>query len=137
LKKILKYGVSKNKDFLKQGWKKTAQAYKGEVSKGLKIDKSVENKLTKQLGEPKLADKDIGLRWEAQKGNGIRIMKGRKDADFECQRNDYVQVRRGGQVIGRDQKEVKPTVDFPRPSDNPEAHVPYEEWIKWNKILGE
>jgi hypothetical protein len=122
---------------LKQGWQKALQAYKGEIVKGLKIDKSVENKLTQELGKPKLADKEIGLRWEAPKGNGIRIMKGRKDADFKCQRNDYVQVRRGGQVIGRNQKGVKPTSEFPRPSENPEAHIPYEEWVNWRTLLGE
>jgi hypothetical protein len=136
-KKILKYGVSKNKDFLKQGWKKSAQAYKGEVSKGLKIDKPVENKLTQQLGEPKLADKNIGLRWEDNKGNGVRVMKGNPKLPYKHQHSDYVQVRRGGQVIGRDQKEIKPTLEFPQPKNTESAHIPYEEWVKWDKPLGE
>ena len=64
-------------------------------------------------------------------------MQGRKEADFQCQRGDYVQVRRGGKVIGRDQKEVKPTPDFPKPADNPEAHIPYDEWVNWSTLLGE
>ena len=123
---------------LKQGWQKAVQAYKGELVKGLKIDKSVENKLTQELGKPYLSNNAKGLRWGDTKGNNqVRIMKGREDAQFECQQRDYVQVRRGGQVIGRNQKEVKPTSSFPSPGDNPEAHISYEEWVNWPTLLGE
>jgi hypothetical protein len=123
---------------LKDSWQKAVQAYKGDLVKELKINKSVENKLTQELGKPKLADKQIGLRWGDIKGNNqVRIMQGNPKMPHKSQHKDYVHVRRGGKVIGRDQKEVKPTTEFPRPSDNKEAHIPYEEWINWSKLLGE
>jgi hypothetical protein len=40
-------------------------------------------------------------------------------------------------VIGRNQKEVKPKQEIPNPKDNPEAHIPYEEWVNWPTLLGE
>ncbi len=137
IKLVAQYGP-KGLKLLKQGWQKAVQAYKGELVKGLKIDKSVENKLTQELGKPYLSNNAKGLRWGDTKGNNqVRIMKGREDAQFECQQRDYVQVRRGGQVIGRNQKEVKPTSSFPSPGDNPEAHISYEEWVNWPTLLGE
>jgi hypothetical protein len=139
--KLLEYGLKyggQGTKFIQKGLQKAVQAYKGEIVKGLKIDKSVENKLTQQLGQPKLADKQIGLRWGDVKGNNqIRIMQGNSKMPHKSQHKDYVQVRRGGKVIGRDQKEVKPTSSFSRPGDNPEAHIPYEEWVNWRTLLGE
>lgn len=133
----VKHGV-KAIQLMRDRWQKAVQAYKGDLVKGLKIDKSVENKLTQELGNSSLSNNAKGLRWGDIKGNNqVRIMKGRKDAQFECQQRDYVQVRRGGQVIGRNQKEVKPTSSFPSPGDNPEAHIPYEEWVNWPTLLGE
>jgi len=123
---------------LKQGWQKAVQAYKGELVKGLKIDKSVENKLTQVLGKPYLSRDAKGLRWGDTKGNNqVRIMKPNKDSEHTSQHVQYVQVRRGGKVIGRDQKEVKPTIEIPEPRENPEAHIPYDEWINWLTPLGE
>jgi len=123
---------------LKQGWQKAVQAYKGDLVKGLKIDKSVENKLTQELGKPYLSNNAKGLRWGDTKGNNqVRIMKPDKTSPHQSQHQEYVQVRRGGKVIGRDQKEVPKTPEFPYPSENPNAHIPYEEWVNWPKILGE
>ena len=137
LKDVIKH-APKGVALLKQGWQKAMQAYKGDLVKGLKIDKSVENKLAQELGKPSLSNNAKGLRWGDIKGNNqVRIMKPDKTSPHQSQHQEYVQVRRGGKVIGRNQKEVKPTQEIPNPKDNPEAHIPYDEWVNWRTLLGE
>jgi RHS repeat-associated protein len=56
--------------------------------------------------------------------NQIRIMPGNPNAKFESQREPYVQIRHDGRVIGRGGAQQPDKY-------NPDAHVPYREWINW------
>ena len=135
-KKIIEYGP-KGYGFCKEAFRKALQAYKGQLSKDLKLPQSVQDKLTKELGQPKLADKKIGLRWTDKHADKyVRVMKADKTSPHVSQHQDYVQVRSGGKVLGKDQNPVLPTKEFPKPSDNPESHIPYKDWIKWDHPLG-
>jgi hypothetical protein len=95
------------------------------------IPKSVVDKIPENLGKPKLNIDGKGFRWVDKNGNGVRIDKGDPTAPFVHQRIDHVRIQHNGKTIGRDGKVVNPTTDFPQPKNNPEAHVPFSEWVKW------
>lgn len=50
-------------------------------------------------------------------------MPGDSAADWSSQKENYVQIRRDGKVIGPDQQEVKRTEEFPKPKNNPISHI--------------
>lgn len=58
-------------------------------------------------------------------------MKGRKDAEYAHQRNDYVQLRSGGQVVLRDGSKIDKPISGQELSKLKDAHIPYEEWVQW------
>lgn len=64
-------------------------------------------------------------------------MPGDHTAKWDCQKENYVHIRRDGKVIGPDQKEVMPTEEFTEPGANPISHISEKEWLKWEKPLGE
>jgi len=94
----------------------------------------------KEWGEGKPSDEGKdgeGWKWEDPKnpkGNQVRIRKGDPNAKWESQREDYVQVRREGKVIGKDGNPIK---EEPRvsTSDKPEAHISMREWLQWSSPL--
>ena len=117
---------------LKQGWQKAVQAYKGEIVKGLKIDKKTLDKIPKELGDAKIAKDGPGLRWFDNKGDkAVRIMKGDKSLQYTHQHNDYVQLRSGGQVVLRDGTKIDKAIKGEELRKLKDAHIPYDEWIQW------
>lgn len=99
------------------------------------LDKKALGKIPARLGKFRDAqDKHIGIRCGDEKGHEVvRIMKGRPDEKFVSQREDYVQLRSGGQVVLRNGTRVKDTEKGTKPSATEEAHIPYKEWVKWKE----
>jgi hypothetical protein len=99
---------------------------------GWMVPNEVMAKIPKELGQPKIADKKIGLRWFDSKGDkAIRIMKGDKNAEFSHQQVDYVQIRSGGQVVLKDGTKTNKPITGDELRKLKDAHIPYEEWINW------
>jgi len=73
--------------------------------------------------------KGVGTRWvdPANKGNGIRIDEGNPGSSFPSQQVDHVVVRHNGRVIGPDGQPITGSL-----SDNPGAHIPLSDWLKWS-----
>lgn len=79
------------------------------------------------------ASRTGGVRFGDGKGNAIRVERGNPKSDFAAQRGAYVKETRGGRVRDVNGDEVKPTEDFPNPSDNPAAHIPLKDWLRNNR----
>jgi len=60
------------------------------------------------------------------RGNRVRIDKGKPDHNLPSQRRDHVVEQRGGQTVDKDGKPI----EAPKPSKTPEAHIPLKDWIK-------
>lgn len=89
------------------------------------IHPTVQNKIPKQLGQATPADK-IGLKWNDNKGNSVRVMRGDQSSQYPYQRRDYVRISSNGRAIGPDGKPRSGRAD-----KNPEVHIPLEDWLKW------
>jgi hypothetical protein len=126
----------------------TAALQKGnsaEISAALKkaewdVPQSVFDKLPAELKIKKLADTDdnIGIRFQDNMNAkyNVRIMKGKPDAKWQSQRQDYVKITSNYDVLGRSGNVIKGNDEFPKPTYNPEAHIPleeYKQWKEWNK----
>jgi hypothetical protein len=86
----------------------------------------------KEFGDPVPNKKGTGFRWQTKHGqNDVRIDKGDPTLKYPHQQVDHVRVTRNGQVIGRDGKPILEVESCPKPSIEPDAHIPYHEWIKW------
>ena len=72
-----------------------------------------------------------GIRFVGQRDN-IRVMQGDPTAKFLHQKQDYVKITSNGRSIGRDGLAISDKI-FEAPSEIPEAHIPLNEWIKWEK----
>ena len=75
--------------------------------------------------------KGEGVRWQdpSNKGNGVRLDRGKPQASLPSQRADHVIVNSNGKVLGQDGKGILGRIkDFPE-----QSHIPAEEWIKWPK----
>lgn len=70
-----------------------------------------------------------GVRFGDGKGNSIRVERGNPKGQ-PAQQNDYVKVTTGGKVRDVNGREVAPTRDFPKPSDNPASHIPLKDFLK-------
>ena len=71
----------------------------------------------------------VGFRWVDPKneGNGIRIDKGNPNVSLPSQQVDHVVIRYGGKIRGPDGNPIKGPL-----SENPQAHIPLEEYRKWD-----
>ena len=99
---------------------------------GWMVPNEVMAKIPKELGQPKITDKKIGLRWFDSKGDkAIRIMKGDPLSKYPHQQRDYVQIRSGGKVVTQDGSKVEGKILEQDTSKLKESHIPYEEWIQW------
>jgi hypothetical protein len=117
----------------KQTPQKKSPPKKGGWSGG-KPPKEAQDKVPKAWGQgkpTKKAAKDPakpGWRWSDPKNpnTSIRIDKGDPNSPNPSQRVDHVVINNNGKVIGRDGKPV------PKIKDEPErAHIPLDEWLKW------
>lgn len=48
------------------------------------------------------------------------------DFDINSQRVDHVIVRRGGRILGPDGRPIVGSL-----KQNPDAHIPLSDWLKW------
>lgn len=73
--------------------------------------------------------KGVGTRWSdpASQGNGIRVDQGIPGSSFASQQVDHVVVRSGGRILGPDGKPIVGSL-----SQNPQAHIPYSDWLGWS-----
>ncbi len=93
--------------------------------------KEAADKVPKDWGSPKPNSKGTGERWLDPKnpnGNGVRIDKGDPKSPQPSQRVDHVIVRSGGKVIGPDGNPIPPGASI---QDNPQTHIPLQQWLKW------
>jgi hypothetical protein len=74
-----------------------------------------------------------GVRFADGKGNQIRIERGKPKSDFASQRGPYVKETSGGKVRDVNGNEITPTKEFPKPKDNPAAHIPLKDWLRNNQ----
>lgn len=124
---ILKFGT-KGTGLLKKAWQKAVQTYKGEIVKGLKIDKGTLNKIPKEFGDLKLNRKGVGIRWGQEKGkNCVRIDKGNPNAPLPSQRVDHVRINSNDKVLDQNGNPIQTS----KPSKTEEAHIPLEVWKQW------
>ncbi|WP_158940981.1 pre-toxin TG domain-containing protein [Streptomyces rimosus] len=110
-----------------------ADVMKAEKTTG-KIDgwlsKEAWNKVPDHLqGYEKVNRKGAGYRWNDGKGNGVRIDKGNPDNPQVYQQVDHVVINSGGKIIGRNGQPIKGSIE----NDPREAHIPLDEWLKWNE----
>jgi hypothetical protein len=82
-----------------------------------------------EWGEGQPNQKGIGQRWTdpSDPGNGVRIDQGNPNSSFPSQQIDDVVVRSGGQILGPDGSPIEGSL-----SDNPQAHIPYSDWLGWS-----
>jgi hypothetical protein len=124
----------------------TAALQKGnsaEISAALKkaewdVPQSVFDKLPAELKIKKLADTDdnIGIRFQdnMKAKYNVRIMKGKPDAEWPSQRQDYVKITSNGRVLGKDGLEIKSGKDGVKyPKNHPDAHISLNEYKNWNE----
>ncbi|MBU2714242.1 hypothetical protein, partial [Zooshikella harenae] len=99
------------------------------------VPKNVTEKIPAGWGN-KANKKGVGTRWQDpdNPGNGVRIDQGNPHHSLSSQQVDHVIVRRNGQVIGRDGKQIQGSI-----KDNAEqAHIPlneYQNWKSWDSPL--
>jgi hypothetical protein len=62
----------------------------------------------------------------------IRLMQGTLSLDFAAQQRDYVKVISAQQVLGQSGTVLSDT-DYENPGYHPDAHIPLNEWIRWQK----
>jgi hypothetical protein len=120
----------------------TAALQKGnsaEISAALKkaewdVPQSVFDKLPAELKIKKLAKEGIGVRMQDVSGDkfNVRIMKGKPDAEWPSQRQDYVKITSNGKVLDFNGNEIS-SKQYKSPSDQPEAHIPLNKWLKWKE----
>lgn len=90
------------------------------------VNSTIQSKIPKQLGQSIPVDKGVGLRWNDNKGNSIRIMRGNPSSQYIFQRRDYIRISSNGRTIGPDGKPRSG-----RANENPEVHIPLEDWLTW------
>jgi hypothetical protein len=107
---------------------KKQQPSKGGWSGG-RPPKAAQEKVPKQWGSGIANRKKVGWRWydPNNKNTRIRIDKGDPNSPWPSQRVDHVIVNNNGKVIGRDGRPVGRIRDEPN-----RAHIPLNEWLKWN-----
>ena len=91
-----------------------------------------------ELKIKKLADTDdnIGIRFQDNMNAkyNVRIMKGKPDAKWQSQRQDYVKITSNGRVLGKDGLEIKSGKDGVKyPKSHPDAHISLNEYKNWNE----
>lgn len=86
-------------------------------------------KLPSSWGPGRPNAKGVGTRWSdpASQGNGIRVDQGIPGSSFASQQVDHVVVRSGGRILGPDGKPIVGSL-----SQNPQAHIPYSDWLGWS-----
>jgi hypothetical protein len=90
------------------------------------IDKIPEELLDKAT----INQRNDGIKWGDKHGrNYIRIDKA-DPSGYPHQRVDHVRINHNGNVIGRDGKPIMECDTVKYPANEPDAHIPYEEWIK-------
>lgn len=75
--------------------------------------------------------KGTGGRWfdpKNAKDSGIRIDRGNPKHKYPSQQVDHVVVRHNGRIIGPDGKPISGSLQ-----ENPQAHIPVEDWIRWTE----
>jgi hypothetical protein len=110
----------------------------GGGSKGSNLDPETRAAVQKKLPDDWDAGRPnrdvVGTRWDdpsAPKANGVRVDKGIPDSSWPSQRVDHVVVRHNGRIIGRDGRPIEGRIN-----QNPDAHIPLSEWLKWGKWWG-
>ncbi|MET8957506.1 hypothetical protein ACWEO4_42590 [Streptomyces sp. NPDC004393] len=73
--------------------------------------------------------KGVDYRWNDGKGNGVRIDQGNPNNSQVFQQVDHVVINSGGKIIGRDGKPIVGSIK----NHAEEAHIPLEEWLRWQE----
>ncbi|UAL30922.1 hypothetical protein K8W59_05345 [Nocardioides rotundus] len=88
------------------------------------------NKLPSSWGPGLPNSKKVGTRWfdpAAPKANGVRIDQGSPGSLYPSQQVDHVIVRSGGNVLGPDGLPITGSI-----KQNPQAHIPLDDWLSWS-----
>ncbi|MGZ8750461.1 MAG: RHS repeat-associated core domain-containing protein, partial [Pseudonocardia sp.] len=74
--------------------------------------------------------KGVGLRWTdpANPGNGVRIDRGTVGSSSPSQRPHHVVARSDGQILSPNGTAISGPL-----KQNPQAHIPLEEWLTWQR----
>lgn len=78
------------------------------------------------------ASRGGGVKFADGKGNQIRLERGNPKSEFASQRGPYVKETSGGKVRDVSGNEIAPTKEFPKPGDNPAAHISLKDWLRNN-----
>lgn len=73
--------------------------------------------------------KKVGTRWfdpAAPKSNGVRVDQGAPGSAYPSQQVDHVIDRSGGNVLGPDGLPITGSI-----KQNPQAHIPLDDWPTW------
>jgi hypothetical protein len=116
--------------FERRGWKLDRAAL-DKVPEHLKLVGISGIRLAKSVFNPKNPRGGIIFE-DKRRGHSIRIMQGNPDYKMDYQLEDYVQLRSGGKVLGKDGREIS-NKDFNKPRKHKDAHIPLNEWMKWER----
>ena len=92
------------------------------------LSQAARDKVPTEWGDGGPTTKGVGQRWTdpGNQGNGIRIDRGNPNSPFLSQQEDHVVVRSGGRILDPDGKPITGTL-----AQNPAAHIPLQDWLKW------
>lgn len=91
-----------------------------------RLDRARQGKLKDWKETPNRKGQGSRFQDPNNRGNRVRIDKGKPDHDLPSQRKDHVVEQRDGRTIDRDGKPI----EAPKPSKTPEAHVSLKDWLK-------
>ena len=105
-----------------------ADQIRSEVEQNIPGFDEIADRIPPEYGEGTPTKKGEGWRWVDGNGNGVRVMPGNPDSEFDSQREPYGTIRLPGVgVIGKNGEVVRPTNEFPNAANNPDAHIPVED----------
>jgi hypothetical protein len=113
---------------LGQAFGKTVTVEKGGTA-GLTPLEQGATQVPKNWGTGLANKKGAGTRWidPTNPGNGIRIDEGISGSSWPSQQVDHVVVRSNGRILGPDGKPIAGSL-----AENPQAHIPLSDWLKWS-----
>ena len=91
-----------------------------------RLDRARQGKLKGWIETPNKKGQGARFQDPNNRGNRVRIDKGKPSHELPSQRRDHVVEQRGGATIDRNGNPI----EAPKPTKTPEAHVPLKEWLK-------